>query len=53
MRCVDKGKAQKAIHEGVCGLHMNGMVLEKKGSLPKLLLVDDGDKLCGIYEKMP
>ena len=33
LRCVDKVKAQKlmeAIHDGVCGLHMNGTVLAKK-----------------------
>ena len=33
LRCVDKNKAQKlieAVHEGVCGVHMNGMVLAKK-----------------------
>ena len=33
LRCVDKNKAQElieAVHERVCGLHMNGMVLAKK-----------------------
>ena len=33
LRCVDKDEAQKlmeAIHEGVCGPHMNGTVLAKK-----------------------
>ena len=33
LRCVDKNKAQKimeAIHERVCGPHMNGTVLAKK-----------------------
>ena len=33
LRCVDKNEAQKlieAVHEGVCGVHMNGMVLAKK-----------------------
>ena len=33
LRCVDKDEAQKlmeAIHEGVCGPHMNEIVLTKK-----------------------
>ena len=33
LRCVDKEEAQKLIevvHEGVCGVHMNGTVLAKK-----------------------
>ena len=33
LRCVDKDEAQKlieAVHEGVCGAHMNGKVLAKK-----------------------
>ena len=33
LRCVDKDEAQKlieAVHEGVCGAHMNGTVLAKK-----------------------
>ena len=33
LRCVDKNEAQKlieAVHEGVCGVHMNGTVLAKK-----------------------
>ena len=33
LRCVDKDKAQKlmeAIHDGVCGPHMNRTVLAKK-----------------------
>ena len=33
LRCVDKVEAQKlmeAIHDGVCGPHMNGTVLAKK-----------------------
>ena len=33
LRCVDKDEAQKlmeAIHDGVCGPHMNGTVLAKK-----------------------
>ena len=33
LRCIGKEEAQKlmeAIHEGVCGPHMNGMVLVKK-----------------------
>ena len=33
LRCVDKDEARKimeAIHEGVCGPHMNGTVLAKK-----------------------
>ena len=33
LRCVDKNEAHKlieAVHEGVCGVHMNGTVLAKK-----------------------
>ena len=33
LRCVDKEEAQKLIegvHEGVCGVHMNRMVMAKK-----------------------
>ena len=33
LRCVDKEEAQKlmeAVHEGVCGVHMNGTGLAKK-----------------------
>ena len=33
LRCVDKNEAQKlveVVHEGVCGVHMNGTVLAKK-----------------------
>ena len=33
LRCMDENEAQKlieAVHEGVCGVHMNGMVLAKK-----------------------
>ena len=33
LRCVDKNEARKlieAVHEGVCGVHMNGIVLAKK-----------------------
>ena len=33
LRCVDKNEAHqliKVVHEGVCGPHMNGIVLAKK-----------------------
>jgi hypothetical protein len=33
LRCVDKEEAEKLIkevHQGVCGLHMNGRMLAKK-----------------------
>ena len=33
LRCMDKNEAKKLIevvHEGVCGAHMNGTVLENK-----------------------
>ena len=33
LRCVDKDEAQKLmeeVHEGVCGPHMNGIMLAKK-----------------------